>query len=261
MVQVERWRFAGCATSFLNTNNQPQTVENKHKLYIKFRALTSNDGYETFLTDFGGHLWKERLIGSDLQERLKSEASGLEIESPDLLKLLEQMCQNFVESSCETSSDLTNLILKTSVKVGFIKLKWTFKSELCGTKEYNEMIKADFLMPFFANLRDDKEIKNEIEDKELNSFYETVIPNLKQKEKTDEIIISESLNSSHAATSSVTLNSFDSQRTLTLPNTITTVTPSIASVPIVTEEETEEMKRKALEEQLQAAKKKKKKLI
>lgn len=261
MVQVERWRFAGCATSFLNTNNQPQTVENKHKLYIKFRALATNDGYEAFLTDFDGNLWKERLVGLDLQERLKSEASGLEIESPDLLKLLEQMCQNFVESSCETSSDLTNLILKTSVKIGFIKLKWSFKSELCGTKEYNEMIKTDFLMPFFANLRDDKEIKNEIEDKELNSFYETVIPNLIKHQ--DETIISESLNSLN---NSVSFNSLDSQRTLTPPNT-GTVTPSTTNlttsvqVPIVTEEETEEMKRKALEEQLQAAKKKRKKLI
>ena len=252
MVQVERWRFAGCATSFLNTNNQPQTIQNKHKLYIKFKGLATNDGYEAFLTDFDGNLWKEQLIGSDLQERLKSEASGLEIESSDLLKLLEQMCQNFVESSCETSSDMTNLILKTSVKIGFIKLKWTFKSELCGKREYNEMIKTDFLMPFFANLRDDKEIKDEIEDKELNSFYEIIIPNLKQSQKVVveemEMITFESF------------NSLDSERTITPPATETPVTmPSVSSV--IEEEVTEEMKRKALEDQLQAAKKKKKKLI
>jgi len=247
MVQVERWRFAGCATSFLNTNNQPQTIQNKHKLYIKFKGLATNDGYEAFLTDFDGNLWKEQLIGSDLQERLKSEASGLEIESSDLLKLLEQMCQNFVESSCETSSDMTNLILKTSVKIGFIKLKWTFKSELCGKREYNEMIKTDFLMPFFANLRDDKEIKDEIEDKELNSFYEIIIPNLKQPPKVvvEEMITFESL------------NSLDSERTITPPVTESTT----VGVSSVIEEVTEEMKRKALEDQLQAAKKKKKKLI
>lgn len=258
MARFERWRFAGCATSFLNKNNQPQTVENKHKLYIKFRALTTSDGYEAFLTDFDGHLWKERLIGPDLQERLKSEASGLEIESPDLLKLLEQMCQNFVESACETSSDLTNLILKTSVKIGFIKLKWTFKSELCGVKEYNEMIKADFLMPFFANLRDDKEIKKEIEDKELNSFYETVIPSLKQEEDEK---ISESENSLNNSGTCDSSNSLDSQRTLTPPNTTAATLSNSTTSASVTEEETEETKRKALEEQLQAAKKKKKKLI
>lgn len=252
MVQVERWRFAGCATSFSNTINQPQpkSDEHKHKLYIKFKALITNDGYEAFITDFDGHLWKERLVGSDLQERLKSEASGLEIESNDLLKLIEQMCQNFAESSLETSSDMTNLILKTSVKIGFIKMKWTFKSNLCVNREYNEMIRTDFLMPFFANLSDDKEIKNEIDDKELNSFYETVIPNLKLAPKVpsvEETIIFESL------------DSFDSQRTLTPPNAVTV--PSSSTTTTTVPSVTEEMKRKALEEQLQAAKKKRKKLI
>lgn len=254
MVQVDRWRFAGCATSFLNANNQPQPIKNKHKLYIKFKGLTKNDGYEAFLTDFDGHLWKEQLIGSDLQERLKSEASGLEIELSDLLKLLEQMCQNFAESWCETSSDMTNLILKTSVKIGFIKLKWTFKSELCGKREYNEMIKTDFLMPFFANLSGDKEIKDEIEDNELNSFYEIIMPNLKQ---TPKIAVAETITFE-------SLNSFDSEKTLTPPVTETSAlrtTVMIPSVSSVAEEVTEEMKRKALEDKLQAAKKKKKKLI
>ena len=255
MVQVDRWRFAGCATSFINANYQPQTVDNKRKLYIKFRGLATSDGYEAFLTDFDGHLWKESLIGTDLQERLKLEASGLEIESSDLLKLLEQMCQNIVESSCETSSDMTNLILKTSVKIGFIKLKWTFKSDLCGNREYNEMIRTDFLMPFFGNLREDKEIKNEIEDKELNAFYETVIPNLKQTPLKTAVV------DDVLTFLSPVQNSFDSERTLTPPITGSPIPAPITVSTPVPEEITEEMKRKALEEQLQAAKKKKMKLI
>lgn len=246
MVQVERWRFAGCATSFLNKNNLTHTIETKHKLYIKFKGLPTNDGYEASLTDFDGNLWKEQLIGSDLQERLKSEASGLEIESSDLLKLLEQMCQNFLESSCETSSDMTNLILKTSVKIGFIKLKWTFKSELCGKREYNEMIKTDFLLPFFANLRDDKEIKDEIEDEGLNYFYENIIPSLKQ---TPKILVKDMKKFE-------SLNSFDSELTL-----IPQATETAVMIPNGTEYVTEDLKRKELEDQLQAAKKKKKKLI
>lgn len=253
MVQVNRWRFAGCATSFLNANHQPQQ-DKKHKLYIKFRGLSTKDGYEAFVTDFDGHLWMERLEGSDLQERLKSEASGLEIESDDLINLLDQMCQNISDSSCETSSDMTNLILKTSVKIGFIKLKWTFKTGLCGYRDFNEMIKIDFLLPFFANIRDDKEIKDEIGDKELNAFYETIIPNL--IEPTVENVVT---------FASPTQNSIDSERTLTPPTIETPESPpplpTIAIPNVVPEEITEEMKRKALEEQLQAAKKKKKKLI
>ena len=251
---VERWRFTGCATSFLyqphETISSTATLTDKHKLFIKFKSLPNQIGYEALFTDFNGHLWRETLIGQELQDRLKSEASGLEIETSDLLQLLDQMCQNFIESCCETSSDLKNLILKTSVKIGFIKLKWTFKAESCGG--YNEMIKGDFLLPFFANLRADKVIRREFDDDELNLFYLTLMPNLNLESQS-------SCQSQETAASSSNLSS-DSSNSCSLRAILTPPPPPIP-IELLESPETEEMKRKALEEQLQPGKKKKKRLI
>lgn len=250
---MERWRSASCATNESTNNSNGGFYKNKHILYIKYKTLDSLKGYEVYLTDFDGHLWSERLEGSALHNRLKSEASGLEIKTVDLLKLLEQMCQNFVESSCESSSDLKDLILRASVKIGFIKLKWTFKTEACPFSEYNEMIRKDFLLPFFADLRGDKVIGNEIEDKDLTAFYEKIAPNLKQSDLPEKIIPISFIESPP----STDLNSFDSNETQMIESS-----PAKAKEP---EPETvvsvEEIKRKELEEQLQASKKKKKKLI
>ena len=248
MSRSERWLFAGCATSFNEATFSHQSHTN-NKLYIKFKILPDKIGYEALLTDFNGHLWRETLIGRDLQYRLQSEASGLEIETPDLLNLLSQMCQNFIESSCEISSDLKNLILKTSVKIGFIKLKWTFKAESCGG--YDEMIKCDFLLPFFAYLRDDKVVRERIEADELDKFYETVIPNLKTAVVQKRIEID-----SQETTLNEIANSNDAHDNLTVTSPVN-LSPNTLEPPV----DSEELKRKALEEQLQAAKKKKKKLI
>ena len=236
---TERWRYTGCATreSIFKeaTITDSHNSHDKHKLFMKFKSLPNQIGYEALLTDFNGHLWRETLIGQELQDRLKSEASGLEIETADLLKLLHQMCENCLESSCEISSDMKNLILRTCVKIGFIKLKWTFKTESCGG--YNEMIKCDFLLPFFANLRDDKVVKEEIDADELDTFYETIIPPLKTQ---DPPIILTVCNDE-------------------IPETCEPVDLStVETAPLV---DLEELKRKTLEEQLQASKKKKKKLI
>lgn len=250
-MEVEKWRFTGCATSFLYQPHEsaPSFPTDKHKLFLKFKALPHQIGYEALLTDFNGHLWRETLFGCDLQDRLKSEASGLEIETPDLLSLLRQMCQNFLESSCETSSDLKNLILRASVKIGFIKLKWTFKAESCGG--YAEMIKEDFLLPFFANLRDDKLIRDEFGEDELDKFYEIVIPNLKKESQETTM---NNTNNYSPLSGSIT------ETTDSLITNLSTTPPPIP-IELAESPDTEELKRKALEEQLQASKKKKKKLI
>lgn len=256
---VERWRPAGCATSFLTTTTTSATTRPQTKLYIKF--IIAPHGYEAFVSDFKGHLWRERLENVALQDRLKSEASGLEIESGDLLKLLDQMTQNIVDSSSEISSDSTSLILRTSVKVGFIKLKWTFKTGLCSNLEHHEMMLNDFLMPFFGNLREDKSIKDEIEGKELNCFYETILPNLKQQQEQrqrqeEQITI-------NSPDDYLSLDSFepkltDSEMTMTPPLGEVVVNLIPSSMP----PDLEETKRRQLEEALQANKnKKKKKLI
>ena len=250
MVTNERWRSAGCALNIdYATTTATTTTIKYNKLFIKFKPLQSGAGYEVFISDFNGHLWQERLEGSGLQDRLKSEASGLEIETADLLKLLEQMCQNFAESSCETMSDFKDLILRASVKIGFIKLKWTFKTEICEPFQYNEMIRKDFLIPFFANLRDDKIMTESIEDKELTSFYENVLPSLQEPEIPIQRPIEEII-----SFGSTDLNS-PTTTELPLP------TPIQKPAPTLPEPNYEELKRKELEEQLQLSKKKKKKLI
>lgn len=242
------WRYTGCATSSFYSiepfsgNNNPE-----HKLYLKFNILPNEIGYQVLLTDFKGNLWRETLIGQDLQDRLKSETTGLEIDTKDLINLLEQMCQNIIESSCENSSDFKNLILKTSVKIGFIKLKWTFKTESCGG--FAEMINQDFLLPFFANLRDDKLIKDDFNEEDLTNFYEILIPKVKRSEPIRfEPIKSEPIKCE------------ETQLIIESPQPSLNENPNdgVYSRPPV---DVEEMKRKALEEQLQASKKKKKKLI
>lgn len=244
----ERWLFAGCATSFNEVTFSHQSHTN-NKLYIKFKILPDQIGYEVLLTDFNGHLWRETLIGRDLQYRLQSEASGLEIETTDLLNLLNQMCKDIIESSCEMSSDLKNLILKASVKIGFIKLKWTFKAESCGG--YDEMIKCDFLLPFFAYLRNDKMVRERIEADELDKFYETVIPNLKTAAPSAKIEVG-----SQETTSNDIANSNDTHDSLSVLSPVN-LSPNTLEPRV----DLEELKRKSLEEQLQASKKKKKKLI
>lgn len=255
---VERWRLTGCATSFLNQPHptaQPLETD-RHKLFLKFKS--HQIGYEALITDFNGHLWRETLFGSDLQERLKSEASGLEIETADLISLLDQMCENFIESTCETSSDLKNLILRTSVKVGFIKLKWIFKADLCDG--YVEMIKEDFLMPFFANLKDDdRVVRDEINENDLENFYKLV--NVKKAsviESREEIVITESVLSATTLSQITTTapSNWSSQKTVL--STQATLSPPPRIIEPEESPDTEEKKRKALEEQLQASKKKKK---
>lgn len=241
------WRFTGCATSSFyqpHSSSNSGLFENR-KLFLKFQILPNEVGYQVLLTDFHENLWRETLIGQDLQDRLKSETAGLEIETGDLVNLLHQMSQNITECLCENSSDFKNLILKTSFKIGFIKLKWTFKTESCGG--YAEMIKEDFLLPFFANLRDDKLIKDDFDDADLIRFYELVIPNVKRSNPVFS-----------------PLAELQSQPITHLNGTIIDEDYSNSttqSPPIIEAVDLEEIKRKALEEHLQTSKKKKKKLI
>lgn len=251
MVEVERWRSAGCATLPSNTLN----TQIHQFLFIKYKEIsvnsTASTGYEIYLTDFDGLLWKERLEGSGLQDRLKIEASGLEIETGDLLKLLAQMCQNLVDSTAEISSDRKTLWLRTSVKIGFIKLKWTFKAEACN-EEYNSMVRKDLLVPLLAGLREDKivAIGGEVRIEDLNLFYETVVPKL-----VFPAVVIESSNNNSLETLNV--NSLESDNLTLTPPSQSQIETQLEGIPV----DIEEVKRKALEEQLTASKKKKKKLI
>lgn len=252
---MERWRSACCATNETEKSSSG-FYQNKHtNLFIKFNAFPCSAGYQVFLTDFNGRLWQERLEGQSLQDRLKSEASGLEIESADLLKLLDEMCKTFVESSCESSSDSKTLILRTFVKIGFIKLKWTFKTEICEAHEYEEMIKKDFLLPFFANFRADRILKDEIDEEDLVSFYELVKPESLKKAETVEKPLIESPLPTTEKEKEQEFHSLDS-------NATESPLPLAKAEPVESvEANLENIKRRELEEQLQAAKKKKKKLI
>lgn len=240
--EVERWRSAGCSSATL--------ASSRNFFFIKYKEIngnvtsTTSTGYEIYLTNFDGLLWKERLEGSRLQDRLKVEAAGLEIETCDLLKLLAQMCQNLNDSTTEISSDRKTLWLRASVKIGFIKLKWTFKAEACN-EEYISMVRTDLLVPLLAGLREDKvvAVRGEIKIEDLNLFYETVVPKL----------VFES------APETTTQNSLESETT-------TLASPYQSHIETILEElnvpvDIEEVKRKALEDQLMASKKKKKKLI
>ena len=234
--EVERWRSAACSSA---------------TLFIKYKEInenlistTTSSGYEIYLTNFDGLLWKERLEGPGLQDRLKVEAAGLEIETCDLLKLLAQMCQNLTDSTTEISSDRKTLWLRASVKIGFIKLKWTFKAEACN-EEYNSMVMTDLLVPLLAGLRDDDNkvvaAGGEIKIEDLNLFYEKVVPKL----------VFESAPKPPTAP-----NSLESDLTISQSHVETQLEE--IHVPA---DDIEEAKRKALEDQLLASKKKKKKLI
>lgn len=244
---LSRWRLAGCAT-----NSPLITLDPSHKyinLFIKYTESTASTGYTVLLSDFCGRLWRETLTLDAVQERLELEASGLEIEPTDFLKLLDQMCQALTGSTCELSSDSQTLSLKAAVKIGFIKLKWNFKAEICPRLEYDQMIRNDFLLPFFANFRDDKTVQEDVDSEGLDSFY-GMMTNLR-------ILPRASHNTASTETPiEFTETSIDSQATLTPPQAEEPLSAPL-NVPVVDEEG----KRRELEEQLQASKKKKKKLI